>query len=126
MSSSARCSLRKWWTVVNAEVKTRLKAIEELLDRIRDATRHDEQKKRLAELEKEMSAQNFWDDREAAENTISRMKKVKESVQGIENLSTELGDTLALYELAEADKDAESLSEVEKDSVRLLSLAEGL
>ncbi|MEC9477218.1 MAG: peptide chain release factor 2 [Planctomycetota bacterium] len=111
---------------MNAEVKTRLKSIEELLDRIRDATRHDQQKKRLAELEKDMSAQDFWDDREAAENTISRMKKVKDSVQGIEILSTELADAQALYELAEADEDAESLSEVEKDSLRLMSLAEGL
>ena len=62
---------------MNAEVKTRLRAIEQLLDRIRDATRHDEQKKRLNKLEKEMSAVDFWNDREAAETVIDQMKKVK-------------------------------------------------
>jgi peptide chain release factor 2 len=111
---------------VNAEVKTRLRAIEELLDRIRDATRHDDQKKRLAKLEDEMSAVDFWNNREAAEATIDKMKKVKESVQSIEKLASKLEDTRALHELAEADKDGESLAEAEKDSVRLLKEAEGL
>ena len=127
MVSSARClHRRKWRRVVNAEIKTRLRAIEELLDRIRHATRHDEQKERLAKLEDEMSAVDFWNNREAAEVTIDQMKKVKESVQSIEKLARELEDTLALHELAEADKDGESLAEAEKDSVRLLKQAEGL
>ena len=78
---------------MNAEVKTRLRAIEELLDRIRDATRHDDQKKRLAKLEDEMSAVDFWNNREAAEATIDQMKKVKESVQSIEKLASKLEDT---------------------------------
>ena len=111
---------------MNAEVKTRLRAIEELLDRIRDATRHDDQKKRLAKLEDEMAAVDFWNNREAAEATIDQMKKVKESVQSIEKLARELEDTRALHELAEADKDGESLAEADKDSVRLLKQAEGL
>ena len=103
-----------------------MRAIEELLDRIRDATRHDDQKKRLAKLEDEMSAVDFWNNREAAEATIDQMKKVKESVQSIEKLAGELEDTRALHELAEADKDGESLAEAEKDSIRLLKEAEGL
>ncbi len=111
---------------MNAEVKTRLRSIEQLLDRIRDATRHDEQRKRLTKLEKEMSAVGFWDDREKAETIIEQMKKVKESVQSIENLARELSDSQALYELAEADNDGEALAEVDTDSVRLLKLAEGL
>ena len=111
---------------MNTEIKSRLRSIEDLLDRIRDATQHEEQKKRLAALEAEMSSQNFWDDRESAEKTIADMKKVKDSVQSIAKIATQLEDSLTLFELAEADNDSDSLAEVENDSLRLLALAESL
>jgi len=75
------------WRIVNAEINSRLHDIESLLERIRDATCHDQQKERLTVLEEQMSVADFWDDRDHAEKTIAELKRVKESVQSIEDLA---------------------------------------
>jgi peptide chain release factor 2 len=111
---------------VNTEVKSRLRSIQELLDGIRDATCHDQQRDRLAVLEEQMSSSDFWDDRDNAERTISELKRVKESVQSIEELSSEVEDAVSMLELALADQDSEAMDEVEQDSLKLLVRAERL
>lgn len=111
---------------MNTEVKSRLRSIQDLLDGIRDATCHDQQRDRLAVLEEQMSSSDFWDDRDNAERTISELKRVKESVQSIESLSSEVEDAVSMLELALADQDSEAMDEVEQDSLQLLVRAERL
>jgi peptide chain release factor 2 len=114
------------WRIVNAEINSRLHDIESLLERIRDATCHDQQKERLTVLEEQMSVADFWDDRDHAEKTIAELKRVKESVQSIEDLAQLVEDSLAMVELAVADHDAETLEEIERDSIQLLERADQL
>ncbi len=111
---------------MNTEVNSRLTQIENLLQRIREATRHDEQRTRLAQLEELMSSPDFWDDREGAERTITELKRVKESVQSIRILAQEVEDARSMLELASADGDVETGEEIAQDSIRLLVSAESL
>ena len=71
---------------MNAEINSRLHAIESLLERIRDATCHDQQKARLKVLEEQMSVADFWDDRDHAEKTIAELKRTKAGL--VDNLPT--------------------------------------
>ncbi|MDE0960773.1 MAG: peptide chain release factor 2 [Planctomycetota bacterium] len=109
-----------------SEINSKLRGIESLLDRIRDATCHEQQKERLAVLEQQMSVTDFWEDRDQAEKTISELKRVKESVQSIDDLAQKVEDALEMLELAQADKDSETLQEIENESVLLLERSERL
>ena len=111
---------------LSAETKARLKSIQLLLERIRHAVRFDELKEKLGSLEEKMSAQDFWDDREAAEKIIHSMKSTKSSVQSIEKLEQGLEDVQVLIELAESESDEESLEEAESEILRLQESAESL
>ena len=111
---------------LSAETKARLKSIQLLLERIRHAVRFDELKEKLGRLEEKMSAQDFWDDREAAEKIIQSMKSTKSSVQSIEKLEQGLEDVQVLIELAESESDEESLEEAESETLRLQESAESL
>jgi peptide chain release factor 2 len=111
---------------LSSDTKARLKSIEELLNRIRHATRFDEQKVRLQKLEKVMSAQDFWEDRESAEKVIKSMKSVKSAVHSIEKLAQGVEDVQVLLELAESESDEESLTEADLETQNLLASAESL
>ncbi len=111
---------------LSAETKARLKSIQLLLERIRHAVRFDELKEKLGSLEEKMSAQDFWDDREAAEKIIQSMKSTKSSVQSIEKLEQGLEDVQVLIELAESESDEESLEEAESEILKLQESAESL
>ncbi len=128
MERSQRATVpgRKWTNIVNTEVNSRLTQIENLLQQIREATRHDEQRTRLAQLEELMASPDFWDDREGAERTIAELKRVKESVQSIQVLAQEVEDARSMLELASADGDVETGAEIAQDSIRLLASAESL
>jgi len=111
---------------LSAETKARLKTIEQLLDRIRHAIRFDELKGKLGSLEEQMSAPDFWEDRDAAEKTIRSMKSTKSSVQSIERLQHGVEDVKVLIELAESESDEDSLAEAESEIIQLLNNAESL
>ena len=111
---------------LSAETKARLKNIEQLLDRIHDAIRFDELKQKLGTLEEQMSAPDFWDDRESAEKTIQSMKSIKSSVQSVEKLRQGLEDVKVLLELAESESDEDSLLEAESEITQLQENAESL
>ncbi|MAJ27994.1 peptide chain release factor 2, partial [bacterium TMED181] len=111
---------------MSAETRARLKNIEQLLDRIQHAVRFDELKEKLTNLEEKMSAQDFWDDREAAEKIIQSMKSTKSSVQSIEKLKQSLEDVEVLIELAESESDEDSMTEAESEISLLLENAESL
>ena len=69
--------------------------------------------KRLAELEEKMSAQNFWDDKESAQNTVSEVSRIKGKLAPLSGLDSRMADLEVLLEMA-AD-DTESASEAESE-----------
>lgn len=111
---------------MSAETENRLGSIDQLLVGIREAAQFDRRKARLGELEQQMNEDGFWDDPEAAKPIIVELKRNKEIVRDIEELSSEFQDLRTLFELALEEKDEGSLSEVESDTYALLQKAERL
>ncbi len=67
----------------------------------------------LAEIEKEMAAPTFWDDPEAAKQTVQRLKAAKAIVEPVRKVVTDSDDLAAMLELlAEAD-DSEVRAELD-------------
>jgi len=62
-----------------------------------------------------MEAPDFWDDKEAAQATVSKLTGLKAVVEPMEALEAELVDLGELAELAVAEADAETLAGVGRD-----------
>ena len=73
----------------------------------------DVKKSRIAELERLMEAQNFWDDQERARETIDEINRNKAWVTGWEGVQVRLADLEELKQLADEEDDEDTLVEVE-------------
>ncbi|GAA3283098.1 peptide chain release factor 2 [Dactylosporangium vinaceum] len=69
-------------------------------------------RKEKAELEEQASAPNLWDDQVEAQKVTSRLSYVQGEINKLERLRARLDDAQVLFELAQAESDAGSLSEV--------------
>jgi peptide chain release factor 2 len=67
----------------------------------------------LAEIEKRMSAPDFWDDKEAAQKTMGELSSVKKIVSGFDAMKSAIEDFSALAELAVESQDEEMLAEAD-------------
>jgi peptide chain release factor 2 len=61
-----------------------------------------------------MGETTFWDNQEAAKVVLSEMKVLKGVIEPIESVLSGIGDTKALYELAEEAGDQESMEEADR------------
>lgn len=83
-------------------------ALEGYADRLRelrkclnvDATKAD-----IAAIEREMTASNFWDDPEAAQKVMQRLKMLKGFIAAPDELEREIEDAIVLTELARTEND---------------------
>ena len=73
----------------------------------------------IADLEQQASAPNLWDDPAAAQKVTSRLSFVQGEVRKVAALRQRVDDLPVLVELAEAEGDAESLAEAEKELAEL-------
>lgn len=62
-----------------------------------------------------MTAPNFWDDPEAAQEVINEMNGIKEYVTGFEQLAESLDNIEVSYDLLKEEKDQELFRELEKE-----------
>ena len=95
-----------------AELESTLAGIEKVLDL--PAMRAE-----IADLEQQASAPNLWDDPAAAQKVTSRLSFVQGEVRKVSALRQRVDDLPVLVELAEAEGDAESLAEAEKELIEL-------
>lgn len=72
----------------------------------------DQMKKELEALEAEMSQPNFWDDQEKAQQTIGKMKSIKDTVEAISSLEESLEEQKVLLELLQEEEDPSLQSEL--------------
>ena len=72
----------------------------------------DVRREKISGFEKMMEAPNFWNDQEKAQQTIDACNREKRWVDGWKDLDGQVGDLDVLFELAQEENDAESLSEV--------------
>ena len=76
------------------------------LGELHKALNVDGAKVEIGRLEERMSAQNFWDDPEAAQKVVQKLKGLKTVVDGPEYLQREIDDAQELVELAGMEADA--------------------
>lgn len=111
---------------MTSETRSRLAVVRDALSRVQLASRYDEQRQKLHDLEGRMAEGDFWNDRESAEKTIQILKAVKETVTSIEEIEGRLGDAEALLDLAESESDSDAASEADGESRQLLTQVERL
>ena len=90
-----------------------LDGLSERIVSIREALRYDVRKAELGELEKQMNAADFWDDPDAANKTVAKMKGVKRIVEPVDVLEQRIDDAKLLWEMAEEAGDEDSRKEVD-------------
>ncbi len=73
----------------------------------------------VAALEAEASVPDLWDDQAHAQAVTSKLSALQSEVRRVETLSTRMSDLPLLFELAEAEDDAEALAEAEAEFVAL-------
>jgi peptide chain release factor 2 len=95
-----------------AELETTLSSIEKVLDL-------PAMQAEVAALEVDASAPNLWDDPAAAQKVTSRLSFVQGELRRVGTLRQRVDDLPILVELAEAEGDADSLAEADKELVDL-------
>ena len=70
-------------------------------------------------LEAEASVPDLWDDQAHAQEVTSRLSALQSEVRRVESLSSRMADLPLLFELAEAEDDAEALAEAEAEFAAL-------
>ncbi|SES71156.1 peptide chain release factor 2 [Salinibacillus kushneri] len=75
----------------------------------------EEDRKRIAELEQEMTAPGFWDDQETAQKVIGEVNSLKELVQSFEKNEENLANLEVNYELVKEEDDPELRQELEEE-----------
>ena len=93
------------------ELKSRIEHLHEFLH-------IDDRKAEMAELEAKMSAPDFWNDKEAAQNTVSQLSACRNLLEPFRKLESEIEDYSVALELA--GEDEEFLKETEIAYRRLL------
>ena len=66
-----------------------------------------------------MSAEGFWDNPEAAQATVSKLSAVKSVVEPAKALLRNVNDAAELFEMAQAESDAETFEVIEADLANL-------
>lgn len=89
-----------------AEAGKRLDTLEEFLNLA-------ERRRRMAEIERAMSAADFWDSKDKAQEMMGELSACKNIVAPFEELSRKVGDFIALGELYEELGDEDSLAEAD-------------
>ncbi|MBS1371081.1 MAG: peptide chain release factor 2 [Lentisphaeria bacterium] len=96
---------------VEGELKGRIGHLHEFLH-------IDDRKAEMAELEEKMSAPDFWNDKESAQNTVAKLSACRNLLEPFRKLETEIEDYSVSVELA--GEDEEFLKETEISYRRLL------
>ncbi len=87
-----------------AEAAARVEALHEFL-------KIDERREEMRAIEERMAAPDFWDKKEAAQETVAKLSSCRNLLAPFDALAAEAGDFQVLLELA--DEDASMLAEVE-------------
>ena len=63
-------------------------------------------KQDLANIEKQASAPDFWNDQEAAQKLLQRRSMLEKKIERQETFETHVSDAKVLFEYAEEDEDS--------------------
>ena len=92
------------------ELNQRLMQSEKPIENLKEALDIDNLVKEVAELEKQSSAPDFWDDMQQSQKTMQKIGSLKAKIASYENLKGDFEDAQVMIELADEEND-ESLIE---------------
>lgn len=98
--------------VILDEIKMNLSAKEPELKNLKKALGIEEGAQRLATLEKQSEAPDFWDDLENSQKVLKEIKNIKNTKEGYEALESAFEDIHAMIELAEEEGEEELAKEI--------------
>lgn len=99
---------RKWWPISIGEQKS--------WESIFDIPGKESE---LAELAQVTARHDFWDDQERAREVLIKQRRLKEEVDGWQELKRQLDDLEELYALACEEMDEQAIAEIARDLKRL-------
>ena len=91
----------------------RIDALEGRLAEVEGYLHVDEARGTVAELERQSAEPGFWDDANAARETMAKLARAKEDVAGIDAAHAKLEDARAAWELGQEMEDEDLLAECE-------------
>lgn len=106
------------------ESKRKLTDLEDILRELGNQLRIEEARERAADLEKETTVAEFWNDTEKSSQKLREIKQLKDKVESYEALLAKLEDTYTLCEMAIEDNDEGSVEEVVTETAFIESEAE--
>ena len=92
------------------EDKTRLQELIKRTNHLWKFLECDEKKKKILELEEQMSAPSFWDDQANARKIGSENNRLKQTVSKVEDFRSQVEDLEALCELCEEDQEDQEIA----------------
>jgi peptide chain release factor 2 len=101
--------------VATVDVAEELKELDQTLSSIEAVIDLDAQRRLLAELNEQAAAPDLWDDQERAQQVTSRLSHVQGELNRVESLRRRLDDLSVLFELAEDESDADTLTEAQDE-----------
>lgn len=98
--------------VILDEIKMNVSAKEPELKNLKKALSIEEDAARLAQLEKQSEAPDFWDDLENSQKVLKEIKNIKNTKEEYEALESAYEDILAMIDLAEEEGEEELAKEI--------------
>nr|MBO2469492.1 peptide chain release factor 2 [Bacillota bacterium] len=102
-----------------AELKAELSITAKRLAEIRGSLDLPGKKARIAALEEEMAAPDFWDDNAAAQKVIGELNALRKQVETLEGLQAAYDDLEVMVELAQEEDDESLLPEIAEHLAKL-------
>ncbi len=97
------------------EAKRRLSALAPSVKQLRESLRIDALTEEAKELEAKTYAPDFWENQETSGVTLKQLKRLKDTIEEYEALSTRFDDAVVLTEMAIEEDDEGSVEEVTKE-----------
>ena len=97
------------------EAKRRLSALAPSVKQLRESLRIDALTEEAKELEAKTYAPEFWENQETSGVTLKQLKRLKDTIEEYEALSTRFDDAVVLTEMAIEEDDEGSVEEVTKE-----------
>jgi peptide chain release factor 2 len=112
--------------VAEEDVRAQLDGLSSTLRTIESVLKPDSMREELAGLQEQASAPDLWDDQEKAQVVTSRLSFVQSELARLDGLRQRVDDAFVLLELAEAEDDAGTRTEVAAEANQLFKLIDEL
>ncbi len=103
--------------IVAIDFPAELKELRQTLTSILQVSDLDALRRQIGELSEQASAPDLWQDADRAQAVTSKLSHLQAEAERLETMSRRVDDLEVLFELAEAEDDADALAEAEQELV---------